>query len=764
MRERRQNGRRRRRRGRCRRWLGSEEDRAAGGGRSGAAQGADRCKQPAAPASRASDNRPASSESSAATASGELSFDPHMVSKDPSIEAEDGLKKGCKRRRLVHAQVPEERAPSTETPSIEVPSMHLSPAQEDLVQEMQKQSSKRTLSAPPSANLMLEVNSPSGGSPALVPLREVQAELNSTKVELETYKAGEDEHFEIKRKAYLESPDKFGKKFTQHISRTLSHAAKGVLSTITTLYASSLRLLLHHAYPTTQPVLAINITTINRDRYWKLRTSDFLYFSIHTHPNSPPSFTTQRGRSVSLIETVGRVVNVQHTDETLTIHIYDDSDSIPCILFLQPHAEHGDDPVVSPDITRRQAASVDSEKLVKVRGKIALSPDGALQLIGCCVTVKHVSYGMPAHLFFSYLLSSFHDIFLLQQQISTAALISSHLAKMNMFAAIHVMLLARDFLSLTVHNPPNSPPSFFRRGMQVWRVQTVAVVSRDRSASRDYAEGGRDELGKLVRVRGLIMLGARVGLQLTHNIRWKSDNRRLGTCCTIITTPRQADAIQPVQRLHIGIAFNQHVPHRQLQSHPRPQHDQASYSHQLAQLHCRGLPQRNLSMHFCLETKFRTVHEVEDARNASSPIVDDEPEIVVSTLLADHDSNRLYTPNLHTSPEKERRRIGGVVDYKGEKISCQKLDVQSTQGRGLLQQLLLAIGDALELLPRKGLREEAHVDLDCLRVLVGLDSGDEEPDEEPKVNVEIVKDDGWCESICENLEIVTENDILYPTS
>ncbi|KAG6523371.1 hypothetical protein ZIOFF_013227 [Zingiber officinale] len=324
-----------------------------------------------------------------------------MVSKDPSTEAEDALKKGCKRRRLVHAQVPEERATSTETPSIEVPSMHLFPAQEDLVQEMQKQSSKRTLSAPPSANLMLEVNSPSGGSPALVPL-----------------------------------------------------------STITTLYASSL-------YPTTPPVLAINITTINQDRYWKLRASDFLSLSIHTHPNSPPSFTTQRGRSVSLIETVGRVVNVQHTDETLTIHIYDGSDSIPCILFLQPHAEHDDDPVVSLDIARRQAASVDSEKLVKVRGKIALSPDGALQLIGCSVTVKHGPNVEVLHI----------------QNLSDASIVW--------------------------------------RGMQVWRVETVAVVvSKERtddylrSASRDYAEGGRDELGKLVRVRGLIMLGAGVGLQL----------------------------------------------------------------------------------------------------------------------------------------------------------------------------------------------------------------------------------------------------------
>ncbi|KAG6523372.1 hypothetical protein ZIOFF_013228 [Zingiber officinale] len=122
----------------------------------------------------------------------------------------------------------------------------------------------------------------------------------------------------------------------------------------------------------------------------------------------------------------------------------------------------------------------------------------------CCA--KPFSSIHPAHLFFSsYLLPSFHDIFLLQQQISTAALISSHLAKMIMFAAIHVKLLARDFLSLTVHNSPNSPPSFFRRGMQVWRVETVAVVvskertddylrfiSRDRSASRNYAEGGRD--------------------------------------------------------------------------------------------------------------------------------------------------------------------------------------------------------------------------------------------------------------------------------
>ncbi|KAG6469544.1 CST complex subunit STN1-like [Zingiber officinale] len=47
---------------------------------------------------------------------------------------------------------------------------------------------------------------------------------------------------------------------------------------------------------------------------------------------------------------------------------------------------------------------------------------------------------------------------------------------MNVFRAVHVKLIARDFLSLTVHNPPNYAPTFFRRGMQVWRVETVGVV------------------------------------------------------------------------------------------------------------------------------------------------------------------------------------------------------------------------------------------------------------------------------------------------
>ncbi|KAG6473722.1 hypothetical protein ZIOFF_067639 [Zingiber officinale] len=95
------------------------------------------------------------------------------------------------------------------------------------------------------------------------------------------------------------------------------------------------------------------MTTINPIVFWKLRAYDFLSLSIHIHPNSPPSFTTRRGRPVSLIETVGRVVSVQRTDETLTIRVYDGSSSIPCILFLQPHAEHGDYVVVSPDIARR---------------------------------------------------------------------------------------------------------------------------------------------------------------------------------------------------------------------------------------------------------------------------------------------------------------------------------------------------------------------------------------------------------------------------
>ncbi|XP_042466358.1 CST complex subunit STN1-like [Zingiber officinale] len=43
-------------------------------------------------------------------------------------------------------------------------------------------------------------------------------------------------------------------------------------------------------------------------------------------------------------------------------------------------------------------------------------------------------------------------------------------------------LLARDSLSLTIHNPQNYAPTFFRRGMQVWRVETVGVVvSKERT-------------------------------------------------------------------------------------------------------------------------------------------------------------------------------------------------------------------------------------------------------------------------------------------
>ncbi|XP_042374937.1 CST complex subunit STN1-like [Zingiber officinale] len=120
---------------------------------------------------------------------------------------------------------------------------------------------------------------------------------------------------------------------------------------------------------------------------------------------------------------------------------------------------------------------------------------------------------------------------------------------MNWFQAIHVKLLATDFLSLTVHNPPNYAPTFLRRGMKVWRVETVGVVvSKERTG--DYLkffvddgtgcipcildvtdrshlglaaeveteialrEAATVELGKLVRVRGMIMLGEEDGLHL----------------------------------------------------------------------------------------------------------------------------------------------------------------------------------------------------------------------------------------------------------
>ncbi|XP_042461240.1 CST complex subunit STN1-like [Zingiber officinale] len=120
---------------------------------------------------------------------------------------------------------------------------------------------------------------------------------------------------------------------------------------------------------------------------------------------------------------------------------------------------------------------------------------------------------------------------------------------MNWFQAIHVKLLASDFLSLTVHNPPNNDPTFFRRGMQVWRLETVGVVvSKDRTGDflkfvvddgtgcipciidltdrshlglaaeveteRVLREAATVELGKLVRVRGKITQGEEGGLQL----------------------------------------------------------------------------------------------------------------------------------------------------------------------------------------------------------------------------------------------------------
>ncbi|XP_042451918.1 CST complex subunit STN1-like [Zingiber officinale] len=120
---------------------------------------------------------------------------------------------------------------------------------------------------------------------------------------------------------------------------------------------------------------------------------------------------------------------------------------------------------------------------------------------------------------------------------------------MNWFQAIHVKLLASNFLSLTVHNPPNSAPTFFRRGMQVWRLETLGVVvSKDRTGDflkfvvddgtgcipciidltdrshlglaaeveteRVLREAATVELGKLMRVRGKITLGEEGGLQL----------------------------------------------------------------------------------------------------------------------------------------------------------------------------------------------------------------------------------------------------------
>ncbi|KAG6526866.1 hypothetical protein ZIOFF_016869 [Zingiber officinale] len=72
------------------------------------------------------------------------------------------------------------------------------------------------------------------------------------------------------------------------------------------------------------------------------------------------------------------------TDETLTLHLYDGNDTITCIQFLHRHPES----VVPREIVIRQAEIVDAGKAVRVRGKIRLSPDGELQLIGCSVMVK----------------------------------------------------------------------------------------------------------------------------------------------------------------------------------------------------------------------------------------------------------------------------------------------------------------------------------------------------------------------------------------
>ncbi|KAG6505861.1 hypothetical protein ZIOFF_038227 [Zingiber officinale] len=126
----------------------------------------------------------------------------------------------------------------------------------------------------------------------------------------------------------------------------------------------------------------------NRNRnvptFRKIRANDFLALSIHTEPNSPPSFTTRTGIPVTLIEIVGRVVSLQRTDETLTFHLYDGSGNFNCIQFLHQHPES----VVTREIAIRQAELVEARKQVQVFGKIGLSPDGALQLIGCSVMVE----------------------------------------------------------------------------------------------------------------------------------------------------------------------------------------------------------------------------------------------------------------------------------------------------------------------------------------------------------------------------------------
>ncbi|KAG6469908.1 hypothetical protein ZIOFF_070841 [Zingiber officinale] len=107
------------------------------------------------------------------------------------------------------------------------------------------------------------------------------------------------------------------------------------------------------------------MTTVDPTAYFKLRAFDFLSLSIHTHPNSPPSFTL-KGRPVARVETVGVVVSVTRIHETLTILVYDGSGCIPCTLFLQSQLEQGDDLGVATEIARRQATLVDLGKLVRV--------------------------------------------------------------------------------------------------------------------------------------------------------------------------------------------------------------------------------------------------------------------------------------------------------------------------------------------------------------------------------------------------------------
>ncbi|KAG6467120.1 hypothetical protein ZIOFF_075061 [Zingiber officinale] len=264
------------------------------------------------------------------------------------------------------------------------------------------------------------------------------------------------------------------------------------------------------------------MTTSTRCTYWSMRASDFLSISIHTEPNYPTSFTTQRGTPVSLIETLGRVVRLQRTPLTLTIRIYDGSCQIPCIQTLEP--AHGT--YVSPDIARRQAEPVELGKLVRVLGKLDLD------LSQIPSSPNHLTLNLPAP----------HKNF-------PSSAVNLIFTKMNWFQAIHVKLLASDFLSLTVHNSPNYAPTFFKRGMQVWRLETVGVVvSKERTGDflkfvvddgtgcipciidltdrshlglaaeveteRALREVATVELGKLVRVRGMITLGEEDGLQL----------------------------------------------------------------------------------------------------------------------------------------------------------------------------------------------------------------------------------------------------------